>query len=152
MKRSTPMNDPTLAARVAALPDLAMPELWALWDRHFPRRPRHHNRDYVEARVAYRIQEEAHGGLAPDIARSLAQLGAAQSRRGGRRGVEVRLPPGSVLLREFDGAEHRVVVAPDGLYVWNGERFRSLSAVARRITGVAWSGPAFFGLTQRGST
>ena len=56
-------QEPTLAARVAALPKLPMLELWALWDKYFPSRPSHHHRGYVEGRVAYKLQEEALGLL-----------------------------------------------------------------------------------------
>ena len=51
----------TIAAQLAALPNLPMTDLWALWDQHFPRRPSHRNRNYVESRLAYRIQELAYG-------------------------------------------------------------------------------------------
>lgn len=52
-----------------------MKELWALWDRYFPRRPGHHNRDFIEARVAYKIQEEAFGGLRPEVRQGLLRIG-----------------------------------------------------------------------------
>lgn len=64
-------NTGSVAAQLAALPNLPMPELWALWDRHFPRRPSHHNRDYVESRIAYRIQELAYGGLPAGLRRPI---------------------------------------------------------------------------------
>ena len=57
----------TVSAQVAALPALPMAELWALWDQHFPRRPSHRNRHYVESRLAYRIQEKAYGALPTNI-------------------------------------------------------------------------------------
>ena len=144
------MKPNTVTAQIAALPSLPMPDLWALWDRHYATRPRHSNREYLEGRIAYRLQEAAYGGVLASVRDALVKLGEAQSPRATHRGAEVKLPPGSVLLREFGGTEHRVVVADDGTYAWCGERFRSLSAVARRITGVSWSGPAFFGLKARG--
>jgi hypothetical protein len=59
-----------------------------------------------------------------------------------------RLQPGSMLVREWDGARQRVVV-PDRGFAWNGETYRSLSAVAFAMTGTRWSGPRFFGLRGR---
>lgn len=139
---------PTVAARVAALPKLPMSELWSLWDQYFPRRPAHHHRGYVEGRVAYKIQEEAFGGLPEESRRQLIRIGAAQSKIKGPRRTEVTVVPGTVLVREFGDGEHRVTALQDGRFEYSGETFRSLSAVARRITGTQWSGPVFFGLVK----
>ncbi len=62
-------HHPKVAAQLAALPSLPMAELWALWDAHFPRRPAHPNRRYLESRLAYRIQEQAYGALPAPCAR-----------------------------------------------------------------------------------
>jgi hypothetical protein len=67
----------------------------------------------------------------------------------GKRRAEVHLMPGTVLLREYESNEYRVTVTPEGFYDLNGKMFKSLSAVARHITGVNWSGPAFFGVKQK---
>lgn len=139
----------SIAAQLAGLPTMPMKELWVLWDAHFPRRPGTWNRDYVASRVAYKIQEAAHGGVDPDIRRRLVRLGESQSVFGKRRS-EVHLMPGTVLLREYESNEYRVTVTPEGFYDLNGKVFKSLSAVARHITGVNWSGPAFFGVKQKG--
>ncbi len=140
---------PTIAAQVAALPTMSMMDLWSLWDAYFPRRPGTWNRAYVASRVAYKIQEAAHGGVDPDIRRRLVRLGESQSVFGKRRS-EVHLMPGTILLREYESNEYRVTVTPEGFYDLNGKLFKSLSAVARHITGVNWSGPAFFGVKQKG--
>ncbi len=140
----------TLAAQLAALPSMPMADLWRLWDAHFPRRPGTWNRDYVLARVAYKIQEAAHGGVDPDIRRRLTRLGESQSVFGKRRGAEIHLMPGTVLMRNYESQEYRVTVTPEGFYDLGGKVFKSLSAVARHITGCQWSGPAFFGVKQKG--
>ena len=145
MKAPTP--EQSVAARVVALPQLPMNELWALWDKYFPRRPAHHNRDYVEARVAYKIQEEASGTTLTARAQ-LIRIGEAQSKMKIRRTNEVRIVPGTVLVREHDDREHRVTCLADGGFEYDGRRFKSLSAIARHITGSQWSGPAFFGLLK----
>lgn len=135
----------SVAAQLAALPTMPMKDLWTLWDAHFPRRPGTWNRDYVASRVAYKIQEAAHGGVDPEIRRRLVRLGESQSAFGKRRS-EVHLMPGTVLLREYESNEYRVTVTPEGFYDLNGKVFKSLSAVARHITSVNWSGPRFFGV------
>lgn len=139
-----------VSTQIAALATLPMAELWKLWDAHFPRRPGTWNRDYVQSRVAYKIQEAAYGGIDPNIRQKLVRLGESQSVFGKRRGAEIHLMPGTVLLREFNAQEYRVTVTPAGLYDLDGKLFKSLSAVARHITGCQWSGPAFFGLKQKG--
>lgn len=142
----------TVAAQVAALPSLPMPELWALWDNHFPRRPKHVNRPYIESRLAYRLQELAYGGLPEGIRRHLAECGQKHSKikidSPLGRGAERHLMPGTTLIREWDDREYRLTVTAEGLYQLVGEAkvFKSLSAAARYITGTQWSGPKFFGL------
>jgi len=142
-------NPQSVSARVAALPTMPMPDLWKLWDAHFSRRPGTWNRDYVVSRVAYKIQEAAHGGIDLDIRRKLTRLGESQSVFSKRRGSEVHLMPGTTLVRDYESQEYRVTVTPEGFYNLGGKVFKSLSAVARHITGCQWSGPAFFGLKQK---
>lgn len=141
-------NESSVAARVAALPKLPMTELWSLWDRFFPQRPSHHHRGYVEGRIAYKLQEEAFGGLKPETHRQLVRIGESQSKMKARRTNEVFIVPGTVLVREYDNREHRVTALADGSFEYEGRRFKSLSATARHITGSQWSGPVFFGLVK----
>lgn len=144
---NTPITGPSLAAQIANLPRLAMSDLWVLWDRYFPRRPPHNNRTYVEGRVAYKIQEETlNTKLA--VQTQMARIGEAQSNIKTQRGVEVQVIPGTVLVREFDSREHRVTAQVDGTFEYEGRRYKSLSAVARHITGTQWSGPLFFGIIK----
>ena len=122
-----------------------MKQLWTLWDQYFPRRPSHHNRNYVEARIAYKLQEEAFGGLTSTLRQQLIRLGEAQSTMKKRKTNTVCIVPGTVLIREFGNREHRVQALAEGVFEYEGQRFKSLSAVARHITGTQWSGPVFFG-------
>jgi hypothetical protein len=146
MKAAIP--EQSVAARVAALANMPMPDLWALWDKYFPRRPAHHNRNYVEARIAYKIQEDAFGGLKPEVRHQLLRIGEAQSRIKQRIVREISIVPGTVLVREYGEREHRVTALADSGFEYEGRRFKSLSAVARHITGSQWSGPVFFGLVK----
>jgi hypothetical protein len=99
-------------------------------------------KDLLGRMIAYRIQEEAFGGLDPETIKLLDSLS-----RGEKPGTEPkrRLKAGTVLVREYQGERHTVTVVPDG-FVWRETTYRSLSTIARTITGTAWGGPRFFGL------
>jgi Protein of unknown function (DUF2924) len=99
-------------------------------------------KDLIARMIAYRLQEEAFGGLD----RATAKLLHAYA-RGDKSRTELmrRLKPGTVLVREYRGERHTVTVVPDG-FVWQGTTYGSLSTIARAITGTAWNGPRFFGL------
>jgi hypothetical protein len=103
-------------------------------------------KDIIARMIAYRVQEEALGGLHPDAVKLLSHLD-----RGEKPNIETkrRLKPGTVLVREYQGERYTVTVVPDG-YVWEGTTYPSLSTIARAITGTAWGGPRFFGLRSPG--
>ena len=142
------MTSPSVAAQLAALPNLPLDQLWSLWDQHFPRRPMRATRRYLESRLAYRLQEVAYGGLPKAIKEQLADCGERLSKVKVGRGAEVRLMPGTTLIREWDDREYRVTVTADGLYELQGQHYKSLSGAAKAITGTHWSGPVFFGLKR----
>jgi len=106
----------------------------------------HLSRELLVRAVAYRMQEIALGGLGPGRQRQLRQI-AQQFNQTGAANTPPRpeLKPGTRLLREWQGRTYDVLVLDDG-FSWQGTRYRSLSALARKITGTAWSGPLFFGL------
>lgn len=136
----------TLTARITQLPDLPMDNLWALWDEHFEQRPNNHHRTWLETRLAYKMQETALGGLKPAVRRKLEQIGETGILPKRLQNAADRLLPGTVLTRMFNDVEHHVLVRGPRDYEYRGQRFTSLSAVARVIAGCAWSGPVFFGL------
>ena len=137
----------SVAARISDLSCLPMAELWTLWDRYFTRRPAYPNRTHVESRVAYKLQEDAFGGLAVATRQRLEAIGAKHSKIKQRaKPREFNFAPGTVLLREWGERDHRVTVTAEGTFEYEGRFFKSLSAVARHISGTPWSGPLFFGL------
>ena len=147
------MNDQqtSVAAQIVNLGCMPMSELWVMWDRYFSRRPDYPNRTHVESRLAYKIQEEAFGGLAPETRKRLEAIGAKHSKIKLRaKPREFDFAPGTVLLREWGERDHRVTVNAHGQFEYEGNTFKSLTAVARHITGTHWSGPMFFGLTGKG--
>ena len=141
------MNDPVLA-RLVALKTTPTPQLKEQWRQLFEGEPPAFNRRYLESRLAYRIQELAYGGLKPETVRRLEKLGDELD--GGR--VDVRKRPandrpisGTRLIRDYQGIEHCVTVR-DNDFEYQGRPYKSLSAIARAITGTQWNGLAFFGL------
>jgi hypothetical protein len=103
--------------------------------------------------LAHDLQLKAHGREAPRVAKSYARIGAAlaagldpeRAMTGSAGATPIRLTPGAKLLRDHLGETHEVMVLEDG-FAWRGRRWRSLSAIAREITGQQRNGPAFFGL------
>jgi Protein of unknown function (DUF2924) len=97
--------------------------------------------------IAYRLQEQAFGGLKPSTRRQLARV--AEETAGGnspKNPQSRKAGTGTILVREWQGKSHHITVLDDGV-AFNGKRYRSLSEVAREITGSRWSGPRFFGLS-----
>lgn len=140
-----------VTAEVMALNTLSLDDLWVYWDRYFESRPQYPNRSHMIARIAYKLQEQAYGGLDPKVRQRLEDIGARQSQIKQRRQRPVYdFTPGTVFLREWGDHEHRVSVNGDGEFEYEGEVFKSLTAVARRITGGHWSGPVFFGVKGAG--
>ena len=144
------MTDP-IPARLAALKTASTTNLKAQWRDLFDAEPPPFNRQYLVSRLAYRIQELAYGGLKPETVRRLEKLGEQVDGKGvSRRKRQDRMPmAGTRLVREWQGVEHTVTVTGDG-FDWQGRPYRSLSAIARAITGTRWNGPLFFGLRNRG--
>jgi hypothetical protein len=139
----------SISERLAQLPELPMASLWAMWDEHFDERPHHHHRTWIESRLAYRIQEREFGGLNPRTKKKLQEIGKTGQLPRLLRTDADRLTPGTVLSRIYNDEEHRVTVHGVRNFEYRGRRFKSLSALARAITGMSWSGPLFFGLKDR---
>lgn len=135
-----------VAAQIAQLSVIPMQNLWALWDEFFDLRPGHHNRPYLESRIAYKLQERAFGGLPHSTRRKLEKIGQTGEVPNHKRRNDAQIAPGATLIREYNGLTHRVTVLEDGRFEYQGKPYKSLSAIARAITGAVWSGPVFFGL------
>ncbi len=146
--RRLPVSDSVLA-RLTALETMPMPELKAEWRRLFETEPPPYNRKFLVGRLAYRIQELAYGGLRPETVQRLEELAEqlddiAPTRRR-IRDLAHRPLVGTRLIREWQGVEYCVTVREDD-YEYQGRPYRSLSSVARAITGTVWNGWTFFGL------
>ena len=144
----------TVLAKIAALKTAPIKDLKQKWRDLFETEPPLYNRRFLEHRLAYRIQELAYGGLKPETIKLLRKLG--EELDGGdpavrsRRRSQDRPVAGTRLIREWQGIDHCVTVR-DHDYEYQGRPYKSLSAVARAITGTRWNGWIFFGLkNQRG--
>ncbi len=139
---------PSVAAQVARLHSLSMPEIKALWQKLFGRETPTHNRQFLERRLAYKLQEDAFRTVDPSLLernrRRIETL--VETGKNPRRDRDYHPVAGTVLTREYRGVVHQVVATADGQYDYEGRSYRSLSMIAREITGTRWSGPLFFGL------
>jgi len=141
----------TVLAQLAALKTAPIAALKQKWRDLFEREPPPYNRRFLEHRLAYRIQELAYGGLKPqsiERLRAIAQDldGGSPARR--RRLTRDRPIAGTRLIREFRGVEHCVTVRDED-FEYQGRHYKSLSAIARAITGTRWNGLVFFGLKNQ---
>src|SRR3954467_3405613 len=137
--------------RIAALKTTTTPALKQQWRELFGKEPPPGNRRYLESRIAYRIQELAYGGLKAETRARLEALG--EQLDGGnvvlrRIRADSRPLPGTRLIREYDGVQHVVTVRAAN-FEFEGRPHRSLSAVARHITGTRWNGWTFLRLKGR---
>lgn len=135
--------------RIALLEGASRDELTAAWRKVYRSEPpKGASRRLLFGAVAHALQMQAHGLSEAKFRRRLERTG---KRPESVRTLRPTLMPGARLIREWNGSSHAVEVVENG-YVWNGERYRSLSAIARAITGTRWSGPRFFGLDQESAT
>lgn len=142
-------HEPILA-RLAALKVMSVNELKTEWRALFDAPAPNNSRTFLESRLAYRIQELTYGG--PDKqTRRLLDLLADEVEGTLKRKAQIADPRnpvvGTKLIREWDGIAHTVTVLKEG-FEWGGQRYKSLSAVARAITGTRWNGYRFFGLRE----
>ena len=129
------------------LPKAALKAEWETCFGHPP--PARIRRDFLIRNLAWQRQAAQHGGLSKKAERQLRQLAAAFRKDPNYQPPVSRPPikPGTRLLREWQGEVHEVIVAEHG-YRYRDTPYKSLSVIARHITGTRWSGPAFFGLNR----
>jgi hypothetical protein len=139
-----------LKAHLEKLSKLGALELRAEWTKVYRvTAPRHISRDLLLRGIAYRLQERMYGGLKPSTMKRLREIAEGLDKGTEDKPLPAsRLKPGVRLLREWRGETHIVEVLPKG-FAWKGKTYRSLSVIARTITGTHWSGPDFFGLRDK---
>lgn len=140
---------------LAALASLSLSDLRKRWvevsDKPLPKV----RSTLLRLALAYEMQAADYGGLSRRTEQRLAWMAQRESGAigaggaGGVGGNDATPAPGTRLVREWNGVLHTVLIDEEGEIHWNGRTWRSLSEVARAITGTRWSGPVFFGLRQR---
>ena len=138
-----------LESEIARLVDRSTPELRRAWRTlHHTGPPPGLSRDLIIRGLADQLQQRTHGGPSRALQRRFRIL-ATNFERGARSfDPSVVLKTGTSLVRQWRGHTHTVLVGEDG-FEYDGQRYRSLTVIAERITRAHWSGPRFFGLTRR---
>jgi Protein of unknown function (DUF2924) len=139
-----------ISERLKTLPEMSKVALSSLWEELFNKPvPKRIRKELMVRILAYRIQEQAFGGLNPKIRRRLDQIAGALGKSPNAAIANMaRSKPGTRLIRSWQGKTHAVTIEESG-YQYQGHLYRSLSEIARHITGTQWSGPLFFGLKSR---
>jgi hypothetical protein len=152
--RGARVRNPDLAqieAEIAELLGRSTQDLRVVWGKlHRTGPPLGISRDLLIRAIAHQLQERTHGGASWVLRRRLKNLAGEFEK--GRVSFDPAIVPktGTTLVRQWRGRTHTVLVREDG-FEYDGERYRSLSVIAERITGAHWSGPRFFGLIKRAS-
>ena len=142
-------DEAALEAEIARLPDLGHDELRKRWKLLFGRpAPKSLRRKFMARAVAYQMQVATYGGLSAATKRRLREIANAIS-NGDRTGVlsGVQIKPGTQLVRQWQKTTHTVMVLDEG-FALDGRTYKSLSAIAKAITGTNWNGYAFFGIMR----
>jgi hypothetical protein len=135
--------------QIAELMDRSTHELRLAWRQLYHTGPPHGlSRDLLIRALANQLQERIHGGASRALRRRLQTLAGEFDRDGASFDPGLVLKTGTTLVRQWRGQAHTVLVREDG-FEYEGQRYRSLTMIAERITGAHWSGPRFFGLTER---
>lgn len=143
-------NDDWLAGEIVRLDGLSADALRGAWETvNGSAPPKGLGRSLMVRGITYTLQEQKYGGLSASARRELAKL-ASQLEGSGDLDVErqLRLKPGTRLVREWHGRTCQVMVMKEG-FAFEDRLFGSLTQIAREVTGAKWSGPRFFGLTTR---
>jgi hypothetical protein len=139
-----------VSSQIAQLPSFSRQQLLDLWLKlHGRAAPPGIRRELMVPFLAYRIQEKAYGGLKTATRSKLLRIARALEKAPSATEwlTKPKIKPGTRVVREWRGETHEVVVTESG-YEYRGTSYRSLSELARKITGARWSGPAFFGLNN----
>ena len=134
---------------IQSLPAMPKERLFALWTETFGRSPGKMRPEVMLPVLAFSIQERVYGGLTPDTKEHLRQVALSLSPKSRHQNeARARFKTGTRLIREWKGTRHEVTLTADG-YEYKGEKYKSLSPIASKITGTHWSGPAFFGTNKK---
>lgn len=130
-----------LDAELTALDSMLLADLRAAWTRIVRTNPPKVGASVLRLALAHHLQSKVMGGVTKAVERQLAEIAGGTA--------AIRTNPGTRFVREWRGKVYVVTMSEDGRYRWNDREWKSLSLIARTITGTQWSGPAFFGTKPR---
>lgn len=133
---------------LARLADLPLADLKAEWVQRYGAPAPNLSAALLRLGIGYKLQEQKLGGISPGTRSLLRRMAARSGDAAGKSPLPRKLTPGTRLVRDWHGTGHTVIVRGDGLE-YDGKHWKSLSAIARAITGAHWNGPLFFGLAGR---
>jgi hypothetical protein len=138
-----------ISSQINTLRSLSRQRLLELWQKLYGKAPPPEiRRELMVPFLAYRLQEKQYGGLKASTRSELRRIARSLERKpSGELRIRPRIKPGTRLCRRWRGKMHEIFVTESG-YEYCGVGYRSLSEVARKITGTQWSGPAFFGIKK----
>lgn len=137
-------EDLTVIKQVIALKYKSLDELSQLWSKMYNRPPAFRTRQYMMQKLAYRIQELAYGGLDVSTEQKLVAAAKAMDKQR-QKGKRYAPSVGTKIVKEYKGRTYEVFAVEDG-FAYGGAVYKSLSAVAAKITGTKWNGLKFFGI------
>ena len=139
----------TIENKIRRLQALENPALRAYWEQlGGPKMNPRLNRDFLIRLIAKHLQEKAYGGLDNSTQKRLQRLATESFSISGKSRPSISpIKPGTRLIRQWRGDSHEVIVGDKG-FTYRGQPYRTLSIIARKITGTQWSGPRFFGISQ----
>jgi Protein of unknown function (DUF2924) len=145
------MTEAEVEREIGQLADLGLGELRRLFGEYCEiSAPKNLSRQLLIGAIAFGLQERAFGGLSHSAQRQMDELAkGSEVMRLRRSRTRFAIKPGTRLMREWRGRTHEVIVVGDRDYLHDGNRYGSLSEIARIITGTQWSGPRFFGLASK---
>lgn len=132
--------------QIAELKTKTSDELVELWHKYFDHKPRQYQRSFMIRRIAYEMQARVYGRLPKTIINKLERLAYQKQDKLLKKKL---VNPGTKIMRDWNGHKYEVNCLEDGSFEFNNKKYRSLSVIAKEITGSHWSGPLFFGLRKQ---
>ena len=146
---SVDRNRTSVLRQLAALQNMKLPELQEKWRDLYGAEPPNFKSTFLKKRLAYRIQELFYGGLEESVKAKLKEIASNEIKKAKSK-VEVngKILPGTRFVREWKGQVYETIVRDDG-FEFNGQMYRSLSAIATKITGTRWNGRKWWGVPSK---
>lgn len=142
---SDTQNDLNIIKQIIALQSMDENSLLSMWDKFFDYKPEVSSRQHMVSKIAYKIQELAYGGVDPATEEKIRERAKKTSLKNQKKKKKFQPQIGTKIVKEYHDKTHEVLVVDNG-FAYEGDVFKSLSAIANKITGTKWNGLKFFGV------